>query len=103
MSHPHQPVTSSGLLAADTAITAIGGYLHGVTLISDATNTASIVIYDSPVANTGALVLAKLSIPATTTAPQTITFNNPVSANKGIFADVTGTGANFIVYYSQGI
>ncbi len=103
MSHPHQPVTSSGLLNSDAAITAVGGYLHAITLISDATNTASIVIYDSPVANTGALILAKLSIPATTTAPQTITFNNPVSANKGIYADVSGTGANYIVYYSQGI
>lgn len=99
----HQPVTSSGLLSADAAITAVGGYLHGVLLISDGTNTASIVIYDTPVANTGALVLAKLSIPATTVAPQYITFNNPISGNKGIYADVTGTGANYIVYYSQGI
>lgn len=102
MSHSHQPVTSSDLKNADAVISAVGGYLHGILLISDATNTASITIYDNAATNSG-LVLAKLSIPATTTAPQVIIFNNPVSANKGIYADVTGTGANYIVYYSQGI
>jgi hypothetical protein len=95
-------VTSSDLKSADAAISAIGGYVHGVTLIPDGTNACSIVIYDNATTNTG-LVLVKLALPATTTAPQVITFNNPVSANKGIFADVSGTGANYIVYYSQGI
>jgi len=98
----HQPVTSSGLKSADAAISAIGAYLHGVYLISDATNACNVVIYDNASTNSGT-VLAKLSIPASTTAPQFITFNNPVSANAGIYADVTGTGANYIVYYSQGI
>lgn len=102
MSHSHQPVTSSDLKSADAAISAIGGYLHGVYLISDATNVAAITIYDNASAASG-VVLAKLSIPATTTAPQFIIFNHPISANKGIFADVSGTGANYIVYYSQGI
>lgn len=99
----HQPVTSSDLKSADAVISAIGGYLHGVLLISDATNVASVVIYDNSAAAASGIVLAKLSIPATTTAPQLILFNNPISANKGIYADVSGTGANYIVYYSQGI
>lgn len=98
----HQPVTSSDLKSADAAISAIGAYLHGVMLISDGTNTASITIYDNATAASG-LVLAKISIAATTAAPTYVTFNNPVSANKGIFADVSGTGANYIVYFSQGI
>lgn len=102
MSLHHQPVTSSDIKSADAAISALGGYLHGVWLISDASNAASIIIYDNASAASG-IVLAKLSIPASTTAPQYITFNQPITANKGIFADVTGTGANYIVYYSQGI
>ncbi len=102
MSHPHYQVTSSDLKNADAAISAVGGFVHGVMLISDATNTASVIIYDNASAASG-LVLAKLSIPATTTAPQFISFNNPICANKGIYADVSGTGANYIVYYSQGI
>lgn len=102
MSHPHFMVTSSDLKSADAAISAIGGYLHGVYLISDASNACSVIIYDNKSAASGT-VLAKLSIPASTTAPQFITFNNPVSANNGIYADVSGTGANYIVYYSQGI
>jgi hypothetical protein len=102
MAIDHQPVTSSDIKSADAVISAIGGYLHGVWLISDATNVASVIIYDNATTNSG-VVLAKLSIPASTTAPQFITFDNPVSANKGIYADVTGTGANYIVYFSQGI
>lgn len=98
----HQPVTSSDLKSTDAAISAIGAYLHGVMLISDGTNTASLIIYDNATAASG-LVLAKIAIPATTAGPTYVTFNNPVSANKGIFADVTGTGAAYIVYYSQGI
>lgn len=102
MALQHQPVTSSDLKSADAVISAIGGYLHGILLISDATNVAVVTIYDNASAASG-VVLAKLSIPATTTAPQVITFNNPISANKGIYADVSGTGAAYIVYYSQGI
>lgn len=96
-----QRVQSSGLKTSDAAISAIGGYLHGVYVISDATNVASVVIYDNASGASGT-VLAKLSIPATTTAPQFITFNTPITANAGIYADVSGTGANYIVYYSQG-
>lgn len=102
MGHPHYMVTSSDLKSADAVITAVGGYVHAITLIPDGTNACSLVIYDNPAAASG-LVLAKLALAATQTAPQTVTFNNPVSANKGIFADVSGTGANYIVYYSQGI
>lgn len=98
----HQPVTSSDLKSADAAISAVGGYVHAIVLIPDGTNACSLVIYDNATTNSG-IVLAKLVLPATQTAPQVVALNNPISANKGIYADVTGTGANYIVYYSQGI
>lgn len=94
-------VQSSGLKTADAAIAATGARLHGVMVISDATNVASVVIYDNASAASGT-VLAKLSIPANTTAPQYVIFNHPITANLGIYADVSGTGANYIVYYSLG-
>lgn len=98
----HQPVTSSGLKSADAAISAVGAYVHAVVLIPDGTNACSLVLYDNASTNSG-LVLAKIALPASSTEQTQITFNNPVSANLGIYADVTGTGANYIVYYSQGI
>jgi hypothetical protein len=79
----------------------MGAKLHGVYVISDASNVASVVIYDNPSAASGT-VLAKLSIPASTTAPQFITFNHPITASTGLYADVSGTGANYIVYFSPG-
>lgn len=102
MSNKHQPVTSSGLKSADAAISAVGAYIHAVELIPDGTNACSLILYDNASTNSG-LILAKLVLAASQTAPQVITFNNPVSANAGIYADVSGTGANYIVYYSQGI
>lgn len=102
MSHPHQPVTSSDLKSADAVISAIGAHLHGILLIPDGTNACSIVVYDNASTNSG-LVLAKLALPASTTSPYFFSLNNPVCGNKGLYADVSGTGANYIVYYSQGI
>lgn len=94
-------VQSSGLKSADAAIAATGARLHGVVLIPDGTNACSVVVYDNAASAAGT-VIAKLVLPATQTAPQYITFNSPITGNLGIFADVTGTGANYIVYYSLG-
>lgn len=103
MAIDHQPVTSSDRLTADTAVTAVGGYLHGITLENDGTNACSVIIYDNPTTAAG-LILAKVMLPATSTVlTQHIQFVHPVSANKGIYADITGTGAACIIYYSQGI
>lgn len=94
-------VQSSGLKSADAAIAATGARLHGVYVISDATNVASVVVYDNASAASGT-ALAKLSIAASTTAPQYIVFNDPITASNGIYVDVSGTGANYIIYYSLG-
>lgn len=103
MSKSHQPVTSSDRRTADAAISAVGGYVHGIMLENDGTNASSVIIYDNASAASG-VILASVALPATSAVlRQYITFNHPVSANKGIFADVSGTGAAYIVYYSQGI
>lgn len=101
MSTSHQPVTSSGLKTSGGQTVASGCYLHDVLLISDGTNVATLIVYEGT--STSGVVLAKMSIPATTAAPQVISFNQPISANTGIFTAVTGTGAGFIIYYSAGI
>lgn len=95
-------VTSSGLLTADTAVCATGSRLHAIQLIPDGTNACSVVVYDNASSAAG-LVLMKITIPASSTLPANFSLDsNPVTANKGIFVDVSGTGAAYIVHYSIG-
>lgn len=94
------PATSSGLKSADAAIMAMPGKLCGVILLADGTNAASLVLYDDAAGATGT-VLAKLSVDATATESN-IQLPISVVANKGIYANVEGTGAEYIVYFQQG-
>ncbi len=94
-------VVSSGYKTADAVISGTGALLHGVILLTDASNAANVIIYDNATTSSGDKV-AILKIPASTTAPQSIIFNSPIECNKGIYADVTGTNATYIVLYSSG-
>lgn len=87
---------SSSLLTQDTLIFTGRNRINAVTVIADGTNAASLVVYDALTA-TGTVV-AKVSIKATDTM-QHVIFENPVLCETGIYADVTGTNAEFIVYY----
>lgn len=93
------PATSSGLKTADTAILAGPGRLLGVQLIADLTNACTVVIYDNATAASG-LVLCKLSIPATGAFVDALLPAEGVVVNNGIYADVAGTGAGFIVHFT---
>lgn len=95
------PTTSSGLKNADAAIQAGAGRLRGVSLIGDGTNAASIVIYDNATAASGK-ALAKLSLKAGETYVSAVIPEEGVCVNAGIYADVTGTGAEYIVYSDLG-
>lgn len=93
-------LTSSDLKSADAAISAAPCYLHAITLIPAAADCA-VVLYDNASAASGT-VLAKLSIVVTTAdGSNNMVFNNPVYCAKGIYADVSGTGANYIVHFSS--
>lgn len=107
----HYQVKSSGYKTADAIIVAASagttggggpeGNVHAVQLLSDASNACSVIIYDATSAVAGREI-AVLSIPASTTAPTNIVFNNPAKCHNGIYADVTGTGATYIIHYSLG-
>lgn len=88
---------SSGLKNADAAISAGRNRINAITLLGDGTNAASLIIYDNASAASGT-VLAKITQLATARLTHII-FENPVFAENGIYADVTGTGAEYIVYY----
>lgn len=88
---------SSGLKTADAVIQTGRNRINAVTLITDGTNAASVIVYDNPSAASG-LVLAKVTASGAQNTMHVI-FENPVAAEDGLYADVTGTGAGYIVYY----
>ena len=88
---------SSGLKNADAAIFAGRNRINAITVLSDGTNNATLVVYDNPSAASGT-ELAKVVCKGADLM-QHIIFENPVVAQDGIYADVTGTGATFIVFY----
>lgn len=94
----HLPyATSTGQKSADAQVVALESALVAILLKSDGTNTATLDVYDGT--STAGLKIASLSIPATTAAPEALIFNIPVKCNLGIFADVSGTGATYIIHY----
>lgn len=88
---------SSGLKSADAVIATGRNRINAVTLITDGTNAGNVVVYDNASAASG-LVVAKVSGSGAQNTVHVI-FENPVICEDGIYADVTGTGANYIVYY----
>lgn len=94
-------LTSSGLKSADAVIMAMPGRMFYVQLLGDGTNAASLVLYDNASAASG-LVLAKLSLDAGLVQSEPFAVEAGVVANNGIYADVSGTGAEYIVYFAPG-
>lgn len=97
----HEAATSSGLLTADTVIAARPARLLGLQVLADGTNAATVTIYDNATAGSGK-ELCKVIVDATLTAQDATLPLMGVCANQGLYADVTGTGAAFIVHYSLG-
>lgn len=87
---------SSGLQTADGQIYTGRGTLNALTVITDGTNDASVVLYDNTAAS--GTVLAKISCDGTNNS-EFQGWNLAVRCVNGIYADVTGTGAGYIVHY----
>ncbi len=95
--------TSSGLLTSDTAVVAQSCILDCIVVSGDGTNAASVIAYDNATAASG-LEVGYMILPANATAPtgtRTVVWTPPVGVycNKGIYVDVAGTNAKFIIYY----
>ena len=88
---------SSGLKTADAVIQTGRNRINAITLLGDGTNAASVIVYDNASAASG-VVLAKVTALAATRFTHVL-FENPVIAEEGIYADVSGTGAEYIIYY----
>lgn len=88
---------TSGLKIADAVITTGRNRINAITLHTDGTNAASVLLYDNASAASGT-VTAKVTAAGDQNTMHVI-FENPVIVENGIYADVTGTGATYIVYY----
>lgn len=96
----HLTGTSSGRKTADAVICARPARLLSVILEGDGTNACSVVLYDNATTNSGT-VLAEVLLPASGIKYQQFMLPCGVEASFGIFADVTGTGAAYVVHTSQ--
>lgn len=99
-------IKSSGILSADAAVTSKNsGFLHGVTLVA-ATADCTLAVYDGDAAGDVATAkgIASLAIDVSAEGgpmSKHIWFGDKgIRYVDGIYADVTGTGATYIVYYS---
>ncbi len=88
---------TSDLKSADAAIAAGRNRLNAVTILTDGTNAATLILYDNATAASGKVLFKGIVVGANRVGH--FLFENPVVAENGIYADVTGTGAEYIVYF----
>ena len=88
---------SSGLKTVDSVIQTGRNRINAITLLGDGTNAASVIVYDNASTASG-VILAKVTA-ETATRFTHVLFENPVVAENGIYADVSGIGAEYIIYY----
>lgn len=87
---------STGVLDADTLIFNGRNRVNALTVITDGVNAATVDLYDNTT-GTGTIRVKGQCVGASLN--NHILFEKPVLFENGIFADVTGTGAKFIVFF----
>ena len=92
---------SSGEQTADAAISTVAGFLTGVTLISDNTNDVTLIIYDNPVGASGKKLFEMVLDVSVEGMGKRINFPIPVRYEGGLYADISGTAASYIVEYTN--
>lgn len=88
---------SSGVLSASGVIFAGRQRVNAITIFTDGTNAATVDLYDNPVSASGVINVKAKCVGANLI--NHIIFENPVFFQSGLYANLTGTGASFIVFY----
>ena len=86
---------SSGEKTVDFAALAGPGYLTAVEVITDGTNDAKVILYDHATAASGKVIFEATITGASHYGGRV--FVPPVEVYNGVYADVSGTGASYIV------
>lgn len=88
---------------ADAAITTSGGLFHGIAVITDATNSVTVSIYDNATAASGTELIPTWIV--TTSARdriQAYSINPPVRYYNGVYVDITTSGTvTYMVYFES--
>lgn len=87
---------SSGLLTTSGQVYTGRGTLNAVTVLTDGTNAATVTLYDNTSA--AGTVIFKALIPGASGSASDA-YNLAIRCQNGIYASISGTGANAIVYY----
>ena len=87
---------SSGLQTADKLVVTGRCKVYGFVLYNSAA-TSTLVLYDE-VSATGTDYIG-VGVNPTSASTINVTFPTPVQCNTGLYADIDGTDANYIVYY----
>ena len=88
---------STGVLSADTLIMTGRAILAGAQIITDGTNDATLIIYDNT-AGSGTEVFKQTVTGSDDAIPYTLP-DGGVRCSTGLYADISGTGAEFVIYY----
>lgn len=88
---------SSGLLTADATVKTGRGILSGAQIITNGSDNVTLILYDN-VSASGKVIFKQIVTGTDNAIPYWFS-GGGVQVENGIFADVAGTGAEYIVYY----
>lgn len=91
--------TSSNNQTADAAVCNAPAKIHGV-ILNPGSAASTLVLYDNASAASGNAVVKLVA--AANTSSVTLTLDCPIGCSNGIYADVEGTSASYVVIYSRG-
>ena len=92
-----QGAKSSGEQTADAAIMAAPGYITAVYIITDGSTNAKVILYDNASAASGTVMLEMTVVASDNYGGRSWVF--PAEFFNGIYVDVSGSGASYIVEY----
>ena len=88
---------SSGIQTADVLLHTGKAIVAGVQVITDGANDAQLILYDNTAAS-GTQVFNQKVTGTDDSMPFTLA-DGGIRCDTGLYADISGTGASFIVYY----
>jgi len=92
-----QGAKTSGEKTADAAITTSPGYITAIYVISDGSNNPKIIVYDNATAASGTVLIEMTVVASDNYGGRSWVF--PAEFFNGIYVDVSGTGASYIIEY----
>lgn len=90
----------SGEKDADTAIMNAKGYFGGILIITDGTNDATVALWDNASAASGTEIAPAIKVAGGDNYGGFLLLR-PIYCDNGIYANVSGTGAKYEVYYQK--